>query len=658
MKLFFISEALLVASALFSFLSLKRKRDWGCIGTLIGSAIGLIFSLRSFILGTTFSENLGMPIPGLNLAFGIDSLTLFFLMLIFGLSVLTSLYAWGYLKNQNLFLVSLPFFPLLVASMAAVVAAQDGFLFLICWEMMSLTSFFLVCAENELREVQKAGWFYLIATHLATAFLIVLFVTLQEKTGSFRFDTWTSIPSLSPLLSGSLFLFALIGFGTKAGIFPLHVWLPHAHPAAPSYISALMSGVMIKTGIYGLLRTLTFLGSPPLWWGTTLISLGVLSSLLGILYASVQGDLKKMLAYSSVENIGIIFIGIGLGLIGLHRQDTLLVFLSFGGSLLHILNHTIFKGLLFLGAGSLLHSVHTRSIEQLGGLLKKMPITGTTFLIGAGAISALPPFNGFISEFLIYFGLFRGAQTLGGFSLFLAIVGIIGMAFVGGLALACFSKVFGIVFLGETRNQQLEEIHEVPRTMQIPLIILAILCLLGGLFPQFIFPYLAQTLEVISPALKINFHESDKVLAILTPLVQASLLFLSLSVALFFLSRLIYQRRSVRRAVTWDCGYTKPSPRMQYTSSSFGQPIAVFFRALLQPHLKFKKPSGIFPDSSSFSVIIADLAEKHLFLPLFHQVGAGLGFIRKIQKGRIQNYLALIFVTLILLLLWEVWFGF
>jgi len=655
--LFFISLCLLILSALLSFLSRKGTRHWGCGGVFAGSAIGLVFSVQALVQNLTLTKSFGILLPSLSLTFGIDALSAFFLVAIFGLSLLTSLYAWGYLENQDLLLPSLPFFPLLVASMAAVVTAQDGFLFLICWEMMSLTSFFLVVTEHKLREVRHAGWIYLVATHLATTFLIVFFVLLYKKTGSFLFDDWALLISIPPFLSGLLFFLALVGFGTKAGIFPFHVWLPHAHPAAPSYISALMSGVMIKTGIYGLLRALTFLGLPPLWWGGCLVGIGILSAVFGVLYALVQHDVKRLLAYHSVENIGIIMTGIGLGLIGIAEGNAMITLLGLGGGLLHVWNHAIFKGLLFMGAGSVLHVTHTRMIEQLGGLLKKMPVTGVTFLMGAVAICGLPPLNGFISEFLIYSGLFRGAQSLSGLSLFLVVIGIVGIAFAGGLALACFTKVFGVVFLGEPRSCQKEKIHEVPLTMQIPLIVLSLLCLLGGIFPQFVWSSIARVLEVISPLPKAVLGHGDGVLGLLHPVVYACLIFLGLGIVVGLLGRLLYRGRTIRHAVTWDCGYAQPSPRMQYTASSFAQPIAVFFRVLFRPHLQFQKPGGIFPGPSSFAVQIADFAERIFFQPLFSQCDRIFGFIRKIQKGRVQNYLALIFMTLIVLLLWEVWFG-
>lgn len=642
MSLFFISLSILLASSVLTLVTQKGRRFFACLGTFAGSAVGFVFSLQSLL----------SPAKGY-----VDPLSAFFLIAIFALSLVVSLYAWGYIKHQPLLHRSLPFFPLLVASMAAVVTAQDGFLFLICWEVMSLASFFLVITEHELREVRHAGWVTLVATHLATAFLIAFFVVLQEKTGSFLFQDWTRIAPLSPLLSGSLFLFAFIGFGTKAGIFPFHVWLPHAHPAAPSYVSALMSGVMIKTGIYGLLRAITFLGLPPLWWGELLIVMGVLSAVIGILYAHVQQDLKRMLAYSSVENIGIITIGMGLGLIGITTGQDTLVLLGFGGGLLHIWNHALFKGLLFMGAGSVLHTTHTRVIENLGGLLKKMPVTGSTFLIGAAAICGLPPLNGFISEFLIYLGLFQGIWNLNGLPLALSVVGIVGIAFAGGLALACFTKIFGIVFLGEARTTKAKTALEAPRSLRISLVVLSTLCLLGGIFPLLVWPLLSPVISSLSPSLKMDWQKILEVSTWLNPVIQASLLLLVLGFASQFMGRFLRRGRKTQKAPTWDCGYANPSPRMQYTASSFSQPLAIFFRALFKPHVQWTKLKGPFPSATRFSVHIADYAERLLFEPVFQYTNTLLRWVRKIQKDQIQNQLALIFYTLLALLLWEVWFG-
>ncbi len=298
--------------------------------------------------------------------------------------------------------------------MTLVLVARNAVLFLSAWELMAVSSFFLVTFEHERESVRSAGWIYLVATHLGTGFLLAFFILMGRETGSMNFDVWAAQGIHTQGLAGILFLMAVVGFGTKAGFMPFHVWLPEAHPAAPSHVSALMSGVMIKTGIYGLLRAFTFLGAPPLWWGWLFIGIGLSSGVLGVLFALAQHDLKRLLAYHSVENIGIIALGIGVGLLGQNTGSPALVALGFGGALLHVLNHALFKGLLFLGAGAVAHSAGTREIDRLGGLLKQMPWTAATFLIGAAAISGLPPLNGFVSEFLIFLGAFKGGISGGG----------------------------------------------------------------------------------------------------------------------------------------------------------------------------------------------------------------------------------------------------
>ncbi len=354
---------------------------------------------------------------------------------------------------------------------------------------MSLASFFLVMFDHEKDEVMRAGWTYLAATHLGTAFLLVMFLVLGAG-GSLDFSALTA----SGLPAALVFAAALIGFGTKAGFVPLHVWLPEAHPAAPSHVSALMSGVMIKTGIYGLLRVMTFLGAPAAWWGWSLVVIGAVSGVAGVLFALAQHDLKRLLAYHSVENIGIIALGLGIGILGTVSANPVVAAMGFCGALLHVVNHGIFKSLLFLGAGSVLHATGTRAIDRLGGLIKSMPVTGAAFLVGAAAICALPPLNGFVSEFLVYSAAFNsvaaGTQVWGG----MVVIG--GLALIGGLAAACFTKAFGVVFLGEPRSRDAVGVHEAPLSMCWPMATLAALCLAIGLtapwMVELVMPAVAQ----------------------------------------------------------------------------------------------------------------------------------------------------------------------
>ncbi|MBI4357607.1 MAG: hydrogenase [Gammaproteobacteria bacterium] len=650
------STVLFMSGALGSILFQRAalKKIWALGSVLAGSLLGLIPAFQVLRNKITFAYSFKETLPGLKFQFGCDELSAFFLIPLLGLSAGIALYAFGYLKKEKHLLGSLACFPLLVAAMMGVLVAQDGFSFLIVWEIMSLTSFFLVTTEHGNREVRFSGWIYLVTTHCATLFLLVFFILLFKKTGSFAFQDFTLLSSKS-YLTGFLFLAALIGFGTKAGIFPFHIWLPHAHPAAPSYISALMSGIMIKTGIYGILRAVTFLPPLPLWCIESLLVLGILSTVLGVLYALLQHDLKRLLAYHSIENIGIIIIGIGLGLLGRHTHNAAIEFLGFAGALFHILNHTIFKGLLFLGAGNIIQATHERRIDQLGGLLKFMPLTGITFIIASLAICGLPPFNGFISEWLIYMGLFDGVKDLprGPFSF--CIASLVGIAFAGGLAIACFTKVIGVVFLGLPRTKRELPLQEGSWLKRLPMIILAILCFVLGVMPQLVLPFILPTLPVLGlkvPASALNLP--------IQSLQTFSVTFMIL-IGIFILIALIYKalllNKTKRLAPTWDCGLREPSARMQYTASSYAEPLSTFFYFLTGPTVHFQTLKGIFPKTTSFKTHVEDLAERNLWTPFVQKTVEIMSWVRKQQQNQIQNYLAYIFVTLILLLLWEVWVG-
>src|SRR5437762_13470823 len=365
--------------------------------------------------------------------------------------------------------------------MALVVAAHDGLLFLLAWEIMALAPFFLVIFDDRQESVRHAAWTYLAATRIGTAFLLVLFVLLGGLAGSSDFDAYRAILLADPGLASVAFVLALIGFGSKAGIVPAHVWLPEAHPVAPSHASALMSGAMIKIGIYGLVRILTLLGTPQPWWGWPLIAIGASSGVLGVLFALAQHDLKRLLAYSSVENIGIVLLGIGLGVLGLATGIPALAVIGFAAGLLHILNHSIFKGLLFLGAGAVQQGAHSLELETLGGLLKRMPWTGTAFLIGAAAIVGLPPLNGFVSEFLVFYAGFAAVMDPAASIALAGLMAIVAMGLIGGLAAACFAKAFGIVFLGSPRTAKAEKADEAAPAMRAAMAGLAPLCVAVGL---------------------------------------------------------------------------------------------------------------------------------------------------------------------------------
>jgi hydrogenase-4 component B len=623
----------------------------GVAGIIVGCFVGLIPTIAILISGRVGFLQWNWGVPGGSFSVGMDPLSALFLLVIFAVSVPVSIYGAAYLwrsRSDNDLGVAWFFTGILIASMAMVVIARNSVLFLVAWEVMSLSSLFLVLSDNKRSEAPAAGWTYIVATHLGTAFLFAFFILLG-KGGSLEFNQLT--PSSH---AGLLFILCIIGFGTKAGFVPMHIWLPEAHPAAPSHISALMSGVMIKMGIYGIVRTLTFLGPPAVWWGWLLLGIGLVSGVLGVLFAIAQHDLKRLLAYHSVENIGIITIGLGLGVLGISYQAPMIAILGFGGGLLHVVNHSLFKGLLFLGAGSVAHGTGTREIDKLGGLLKKMPWTGLMFLMGSIAICGLPPLNGFISEFLIYFGaLYPGAAFHGSMAV-ASLMTVIGLSLIGGLAVACFTKAFGIVFLGEPRTEAAVNVREAGIAMKVSMIMLASGCLAIGLMAPFavrtITPVIAQVsqmpLSVTSELLSPGITTLSKVIIAFSIFCGIVIL-----IALFRLGLL--RGKKVGRAMTWDCGYSSPTPRMQYTASSFAQPILGLFRMLLGTRQQHMQVEGVFPKAANLRTDTPDVFQRFLFRPIFIGIGRGLEAFRWLQHGNVHLYILYILITLLVLMFWK-----
>lgn len=633
-----------------------RGRGGGIAAVLamLGAATGLVVSTLAFLRGDLVSYFHAWPIPYAAFSVGLDPLSSFFLIPIFLLTALSALYGRAYMRGRAGAGRSPLFFGLLAAGMAMVVIARNGMLFLISWEMMAIASFFLVTLDDDRANVRRAGITYLVATHIGTAFLLALFALMAAHAGSMEFSEWKGAAASLPS-AGALFILALVGFGTKAGFIPLHVWLPEAHPAAPSHVSALMSGVMIKTGIYGLMRILTLLGAPPEWWGWTLIAIGAISGVMGVLYALAQHELKALLAYHSVENIGIIAIGFGLGLFGVSRGMPVVALLGFGGALLHVLNHAIFKGLLFLGAGAVIRASGTGEIDRLGGLLKRMPHTAAAFLVGSAAISGLPPLNGFVSEFLIYLGAFAILVTPGAtiYGALPALIVIASLALIGGLAAACFTKAFGTIFLGEPRCDEAARAQEAPIPMLASMMILAAACLCIGLAAPAVVPLLGGAVGVAA-----GFAEGAapsalaEAAAILAKLVVVFAALIAIACAALSLRRRLLACRAVTRTATWDCGYARPAPSMQYTASSFAQPLTNSFGMLLNIHEEREAPQGLFPQRAAFASHARDVAREGLFDPIFSAVASALARLRVIQHGNVHLYILYIAVALIVLLLW------
>jgi len=646
----------------------------GAAGATGASLIGLGITIAA--LRNARWETVSLPWNtsiGASFSIGFDPLSGFFLLPIYGLSAVCAVFGFGSLRHgsrERSLGSSWLFFCVLAASMALVVLARNAVLFLVAWEIMSLSSWLLVAHEHEREEVRQAGITYLVATQIGTAFLLVMFLILgaagsagapaaspagQEQGAVLDFARFAAGSGTGiGAVSGIVFVLSLVGFGTKAGIVPLHVWLPEAHPAAPSHVSALMSGVMIKTGIYGILRVLTFLGAPVAWWGWTLVAVGAVSGIVGVLFALAQHDIKRLLAYHSVENIGIICLGLGVGLLGVSYNAPVVAVLGFAGGLLHVLNHAIFKGLLFLGAGAATHATGTREMDRLGGLLRRMPLTGLGFLVGAAAISGLPPLNGFVSELLIFLGAFHGF-ALPGIPLAVSGAVVIGaLALIGGLAAACFTKAFGITFLGEPRAPEAAKAVEAGVSLVAPVLFLAAACAAIGLAGPYALSLIAPVVGVLAglePGAAAGLVGPAR--AGLQSVVLAAVWVAALSGAMALVRVLLQRGRAVIQSGTWDCGYVKPDARMQYTSSSFAQPLTGMFGTLLRTTRRWRPIEEPFPKEASFASETPDLFAQRFFRPVFKGAGAALSRMAWLQHGRLQLYVLYLAAALLAVLVWR-----
>ncbi len=625
----------------------------GPLGQHLAAAAALLSSLLAlpslvYLLVTgqkaSFILNWNLPFGPCEIA--LDPLSLFFLIPIFLVYPAGSLYALGYwpAASRGGSSRSVTFFyGLLAFAMALVVLARNGALFMMAWELMALSGYFLLVTEHREPQVRSAGTVYLVASHLGGAALLVLFASLRGVTGSFELPARGSL-LLSQGMAALLFLAAVAGFGSKAGIMPLHLWLPSAHANAPSHVSALLSGVMLKIGIYGLLRVISFFPHPPLWWGALLTAAGLASALMGISIAAAQKDIKRLLAYSSIENLGIVCAGIGVFLLGRGSGDQRLAYLGLAAALFHLLNHAIFKPLLFFCAGSLMHATGTRELDRMGGLAHRMPWTAFFSLCGALAICGLPPFNGFASEMLLYLGFFGEARAGNPYLALGAPV----LALVGGVALISFVKLYGIAFLGAPRTGLAARGHEAPFAMLAPMSLLAGLALLGGLFPQLFMSVVNPPLLALDPS------SAGRTALPVSPawfaVAGGSVILLAL--ALFLALRVRGGAAPAPSAPTWGCGYLRPAASMQYTGSSFGY----LFGSLAAPLIRLRVGrggiEGVAPAPARLRYAPEETLLQRLVLPGLSVAGVACAFLRRLQHGEVQIYILYVFVTLICLMLW------
>lgn len=663
---FIVMLSLYAIGSLAAFVSVGQPRfaNWFAHSfSFLAGVCGMLIALTVLWQKKIIIFSLWRIVDGQSLSFRVDSLSAFFLLVISVLAVAVSVYATGYVgeyyhkKNVGLLGGGLNLFLL---SMAAVVSVDNAFAFLVAWELMSVVSFGLVMFEHERDDVRIAGYVYVVMTHVATLFITLSFLALFLFTGTFSFTDFKVIAGVIPdWLRNLVFVMLLIGFGTKAGIVPLHIWLPRAHPAAPSHISALMSAVMIKTAVYGLLRlSLDVLGGGPAWWGLLILVAGMVSAVFGIIYGLADNDMKRFLAYSSAENMGLIFMGIGAALLFQSFNYPLLAALALTAALYHVLNHAAFKGLLFMGAGSVLFATHTRNINDLGGLIRRMPVTAILFLVGGLSLAALPPLNGFVSEWAIFQSLFHlsldapgfGVKLIGAFAA--ATLGLAGVFAAGG-----FVKHFGTAFLALPRSEQAAHAAEAPPAMQAGMGMLALCCVGLGVAPGLV-------LRLLEDICAMFFHTHlatdsffvlpfvDNAPAVMIPGAP----WIALAVVLGLTTAILRQQLGQSRITideTWNCGTTINSS-MEYTGTSFSNPVLVILQRLVGTRriVDIHRHYPYYPRRIRHSVDTHYSIEAIFYRPAVGLTVKMANKIRGVQNGNLQSYLAYMVVALILALLW------
>jgi hydrogenase-4 component B len=660
MKVLLVGITLQVFAGIAAALLSKWPRaasTLGAGGAALSCLAGLVPTLRVLLSGAPEPLRLAWDASHGAFCVEVDALSAFFLLPVLGLSALAAMYGYDYLlayRQEKSLGSPWFFFNVFVAAMVLVVVARTAFLFLVAWEIMSVAAYFLVTFEQEQSEVRGAGWIYLIAAHLGVVFLFLAFVLLGRSAGSLEFEAFGKMPDLAPAGSGLIFILSLIGFGAKAGFVPFHVWLPEAHPAAPSHVSALMSGVMIKMGVYGLLRVVTFLGTPVPWWGLMLAGLGVLTGLVGIALALYQRDTKRVLAYSSIENMGLIGLALGVGLWGWASGLAAVAVLGMTAGLLHVWNHALMKGLMFFAAGSVLHGTGAKDMEKLGGLLKRMPWTGSILLVGAVAIAALPPMNGFVSKWLIYLSLLKCGFSASDHRSLAALFAVAFLALIGGLGAITFVRMAGIVLLGSPRSEEARHAHESSPWMLGPMLVLLALCFAAAIVPQTASYLLTGALTPIlgrsaSPVLW-NVETSDAPLYVLGNFNAWTLM--AFGFAALILAAL-WRRAARAEGPTWSCGYIKPTERMQYTGRSFAELFAEhLLPRFLRPRTTRHTPHGLFPSEGAFNSSCPDPISAKVYEPFFHRWADRFVQLRILQQGRIHAYLLYIVLTVVFALLW------
>ncbi|MCU0287118.1 MAG: hypothetical protein MUF15_12085 [Acidobacteria bacterium] len=655
MNLFFYSIGIYLAAGIIQTVTSDRLKPWVFVSFAApASLMAITASLQVLISGTPIKTVFAFPFPLGDVPCVMDSLAAFFVLITAVMGLTAAIYSTGYLapylNKKHAAGAHYLCMALLLAFILLVTVIQNALAFLIAWEIMSLSSFFLVAFENEKKEVFDAALHYLIAMHIGVIFLISAFVLLSIKSGSFDFNSFQATLNNNNRLTSLLFIFFFIGFGTKAGFFPFHVWLPKAHPAAPGHISGIMSAVMIKTGIYGILRVLTLMGTPPKILGYFVLAISLATAIMGILYAMTQRDTKGFLAYSSIENIGIMGMGMGVGMLGLSYDSQAMVVLGFGGCLVHLFNHAIFKGLLFFAVGTVYQRTHQRNMEKMGGLIRRMPYTAAFSLAGSVAICGLPPMNGFIGKFLLYFAMVKGIQVENPLLNVVSIFAIAALGFVGATALMAFAKMFSIVFLGVPREKR--EVSEAAPIMLVPMAFLAGLCLVFGIFPRALFFLVENPLQILSQGTPGEGLFSFFPLHAFAEISLALSIFIMLWLGLYLLRNMLLKNRPKAAGPTWGCGYTAPNPRMQYTASSFARTFLLLFNPMTRIKFKLESPDGVFAQKGKLETSFPDLVEKNIISPIQEAVHSFFRLFSWVQGGATQQYILYGLLFLAAAILW------
>jgi hydrogenase-4 component B len=649
---FFIADVLLLVLAIFIVTTARsqfflNRAAHGVIAAAM--AIGLVFTYKAFFYSPPQTIVLFSHASLGTVSLYFDKLSLFFLGLIQCGGIVSSIYGIGYLahyEQQRSLKPTVIATAMLFLSMQVIVAANHAFLFLVAWELMALSGYVGIVFEREKEEVQRGSFIFFAATHVGTLFLYLMFLMLHQQTNSWEFSAFTGRAYL-PAVITTIFWFGFIGFGMKAGFMPFHFWLPEAHPVAPSHISAVLSAVMLKTGIYGLIRVITWTHPIDYFIPASLLFISCVTAVFGIWNALAQKDLKRMLAYSSIENIGIIGIGLSLMMFGLQHQQPLLTFLGLAGALFHTANHFVFKSLLFMSAGSIYHHYHHRNIELMGGLMRSAPVFGAIVLIGSVAICGLPPFNGFASEFLIYSGFFEASRSLNMYFPFFMLTTTVALAFVGGLAVVGFSKIMSMIFLGSPKHTPEQKFHISPyELVSLSMLTLAVIVL--GLFPQMIAGMCESIfIELFPFSSSLSWSSSVGTIMMVGTIAIAVIIVIAL---MFVVKTRVVARRSVRTAIPWGCGYNALTPRMQYTGTSFSDDIVNIAGKALNVRKEIQLPQHSMPEKSSFRTNASDLVLQKLVEPTGVFIDWMVAWFKWLQSGKIQVYVTFSIIVLLLYL--------